>query len=156
MTAPGGAHPEADRLILEAAGRSRQLTADELQGVPEHVARAGFETSTTARVGSAGGEVRIDRPKGNCHPRWRDFVYPLDYGYLSGTRAMDGGRIDVWCGTLPERRVTGVILTIDLLKRDAELKRLVGCTPTEAAVALAAHDDGTHARLPLQRPERLF
>ncbi len=41
----------------------------------------------------------IDRPKGSQHPRYSDLVYPLDYGYLEGTTAIDGGGIDVWLGT---------------------------------------------------------
>ena len=96
--------------------------------------------------------MAIDRPRGSRHPQWPDFVYPVDYGYLTGTRAMDGGGIDVWCGSLPERRVTGVILAIDLLKRDAELKLLVGCTPEEADAALAASNRGSQAALLLRRP----
>lgn len=40
-------------------------------------------------------ETVIDRPKGTAHPRWPEFVYPLDYGYLRGTSSMDGGGIDV-------------------------------------------------------------
>lgn len=45
--------------------------------------------------------VRIDRPKGTAHPRYPSFIYPLDYGYLEGTQAADGGGIDVWVGSLP-------------------------------------------------------
>ena len=40
-------------------------------------------------------EIVIDRPKGSAHPRYPDFIYPLDYGYLKGTTAMDGSGIDV-------------------------------------------------------------
>ena len=27
-------------------------------------------------------EIVIDRPKGTAHPRYPDFVYKVDYGYL--------------------------------------------------------------------------
>jgi inorganic pyrophosphatase len=27
-------------------------------------------------------EIVIDRPRGTTHPRYPDFIYPLDYGYL--------------------------------------------------------------------------
>jgi len=43
----------------------------------------------------AASEIVIDRPKGSAHPRYRDFIYPADYGYLANTRAMDGGGLDV-------------------------------------------------------------
>lgn len=71
-------------------------------------------------------------------------IYPLDYGYLNSTTAVDGGGIDIWVGSLPERGVTGVIVTVDLQKRDAEIKVLFGCTPAEAEAALATHN--THAQ----------
>lgn len=29
--------------------------------------------------------IIIDRPCGPAHPRYPDFIYPLDYGYLQGT-----------------------------------------------------------------------
>jgi inorganic pyrophosphatase len=40
-------------------------------------------------------EIIIDRPKGSHHPRYPELVYPVDYGYLKNTTAMDGGGIDV-------------------------------------------------------------
>jgi inorganic pyrophosphatase len=43
----------------------------------------------------AGCGLVIDRPKGSPHPRYPDFFYPLDYGYLDGTRSADGDGIDV-------------------------------------------------------------
>jgi inorganic pyrophosphatase len=36
-------------------------------------------------------ELVINRPKGSRHPRYPGLEYPLDYGYLKGTKAMDGG-----------------------------------------------------------------
>jgi hypothetical protein len=42
----------------------------------------------------------VDRPKGSRHPRYPALVYPLDYGYLEGTQAMDGGGVDFWRGSL--------------------------------------------------------
>ena len=44
-------------------------------------------------------EIIIDRPKGSVHPRYSDFIYEVDYGYLNDTTSMDGGGIDVWLGT---------------------------------------------------------
>ena len=44
-------------------------------------------------------EVIIDRPKGTVHPKFPDFVYKVDYGYLKDTSSMDGAGIDVWLGS---------------------------------------------------------
>src|SRR5918998_4047001 len=74
----------------------------------------------------ADSEIGIDRPRGSAHPRCPDVRYPLDYGFLGQTMASDGSGIDVWVGSLPERRVTGAIMTVDALKRDAEVKLLIG------------------------------
>lgn len=82
----------------------------------------------------AGAEIVVDRPRGSCHPDFPAFVYELDYGYLRGTTSADGEGIDVWLGSDPCRRVTGALCTVDLMKRDAELKILVGCTAADCAV----------------------
>lgn len=86
-------------------------------------------------------QVVIDRPKGSHHPRYPEMVYPLDYGYLEGTQAMDGGGIDVWAGSLPKRDVVAVVCTVDMVKHDAEIKILLGCTLEEQQTVLAFHND---------------
>jgi inorganic pyrophosphatase len=97
--------------------------------------------------------LTIDRPKGSAHPRYPNFLYPLDYGYLAGTRSGDGDGIDVWIGSLPERRVTAIICAVDLLKRDSEMKLLLGCAPQEAQQLLAIHNTGTQSAILIERPE---
>jgi inorganic pyrophosphatase len=96
--------------------------------------------------------VVIDRPRGSTHPRYADIVYPLDYGYLAGTTSGDGQGIDVWVGGLPGGPVTAIITTLDLAKRDAEIKILVGCTPAEADTLLRFHNDGQQSAILIHRP----
>ena len=93
----------------------------------------------------AENRVVIDRPKGSAHPRYPDLIYPHDYGYLEGTQAADKGGIDVWRGSLGGMAVTGVIATVDLNKKDAEIKILIACTPTEAQAILELHNGGSQA-----------
>lgn len=76
-------------------------------------------------------KVVIDRPKDSPHPRYDDAIYPLDYGYLAGTSSADGSGIDIWLGESGERRVVGVICTVDMLKRDSEVKVCLGCSEAE-------------------------
>jgi inorganic pyrophosphatase len=83
----------------------------------------------------------IDRPAGSRHPRYPEIVYPLDYGYLAGTQAADGGGIDIWVGSLPEQAVTAVVCTVDMLKRDTEVKILLGCTAQDMETILGFHND---------------
>ena len=88
----------------------------------------------------AASELVIDRPKGSRHPRYTEYIYPLDFGYLADTTAMDGGGIDVWRGSKPEVTVDAIICVVDLVKRDSEIKVLIGCTQQEQEIALHAHN----------------
>ncbi|HEX2618646.1 MAG TPA: hypothetical protein VHL11_00830 [Phototrophicaceae bacterium] len=96
-------------------------------------------------------EIMIDRPRGSTHPRFEGWVYPLDYGYLAGTTANDGGGIDIWIGS-GEQRVVGIINTIDFVKRDAEIKILLGCTEAEIEMVLAFFDQSEMGCLAVIRP----
>jgi len=78
----------------------------------------------------------IDRPKGSSHPHFPQRIYPLDYGYLEGTRASDADGIDAWVGSLASRRLDAVLMSVDLDKRDAEIKLLLGCTEQEKRAIL--------------------
>lgn len=100
----------------------------------------------------AESSVQVDRPRGSTHPRYPKFRYPLDYGFLEGTKAADGGGVDVWVGSLPARAVTAVVCTVDLIKRDTEAKLLLGCTHEEAAAVLAVHNSGPMAAILVDRP----
>lgn len=100
----------------------------------------------------AASDVVIDRPAGSTHPRFPDFVYPVDYGYLDGTHGGDGSGIDVWVGSAGDGGLVGALVTVDLEKRDAELKLLLGCTPAERAEILRAHQQGAQSALFLPRP----
>ena len=102
--------------------------------------------------------LRIDRPRGSRHPRYPDFIYPLDYGYLEGTRSADGGGVDVWLGTdrascaaglelaaagqeageAHALSLSGLLLTVDRIKQDVEVKLLLNCTHEEMEIALKA------------------
>jgi inorganic pyrophosphatase len=88
----------------------------------------------------AASEIIIDRPKGTRHPRYLDILYEVDYGYLKDTSSMDGAGIDVWQGTDSSRLIDAVICTVDLFKRDSEIKILIGCTEEEKQKILYFHN----------------
>ena len=58
-------------------------------------------------------------------------MYPLDYGHLENTAAGDGDGIDAWIGSLNNKMLTGILCTFDRLKRDAEIKFLIACSPED-------------------------
>ena len=86
------------------------------------------------------GKIVIDRPKDSAHPRYPSIVYELDYGYIENTASMDGGGIDLWRGSLPDAECDAIICTVDLLKRDSEIKLLIGCTDEEKQIAYEFHN----------------
>jgi inorganic pyrophosphatase len=98
-------------------------------------------------------ELVIDRPRGSRHPGHPAAVYPLDYGYLRGTSSGDGDGIDVWSGSLPEKRLVGCLCTVDLKKKDIELKLLLGCSETEIQAIQAFHDSPGMQSLRIFRQE---
>lgn len=102
----------------------------------------------------SGSTLHIDRPRGSHHPRYPELVYPLDYGYLEGTTAADGSGIDVWIGTLPDWSLTGIVTTVDLIKRDTEIKILLGCTDEEVQTILRFHNTSKSMQaLFIQKPK---
>ena len=86
-------------------------------------------------------ELIIDRPKGSAHPRFPHCIYPLDYGYLENTASMDGGGIDVWCGSDERQQIDAVICIVDVLKKDSEIKILIGCTEEEKETVYQFHNE---------------
>ena len=86
------------------------------------------------------GKIVIDRPKGTSHPRFPNIKYNVDYGYIENTASMDGGGIDVWYGSLCNNTVNAVVCIVDLMKRDSEIKLLVGCTEDEINTVYEFHN----------------
>lgn len=85
-------------------------------------------------------EIVIDRPKGSAHPKYPNFIYQVDYGYLKDTSSMDGEEIDVWVGS-GEKKIDSIMCTVDLVKKDSEIKILIGCTDDEKAIVYKTHNE---------------
>jgi len=90
-------------------------------------------------------DLVIDRPRGTAHPRYPECIYPLDYGYLRGTSSSDGGGIDVWRGT-GDMGVVAVMVTVDMVKRDSEIKILLGCTEEEIEIVNREHNNSEYMK----------
>ena len=86
-------------------------------------------------------EIVIDRPKGSSHPRYSQIIYKVDYGYLKNTSSMDGSGIDVWVGTMKDKKINAIICIVDLIKKDSEIKILIGCTEEEQEVIYRFHNE---------------
>jgi inorganic pyrophosphatase len=71
-------------------------------------------------------EVIIDRPMGSKHPRC-DIIYPVNYGFIPGTKAGDGKEIDAYIlGVFnPIDRFVGYVIACIHRKNDKEDKLVV-------------------------------
>lgn len=74
-------------------------------------------------------ELIIDKPKGFVHPLYANLIYPVDYGYLSDTIAVNEG-ISTYRGSA-KTGLQHVIISADILKKDLEVKLLVDCSEEE-------------------------
>jgi len=45
---------------------------------------------------------------------------------------MDGSGIDVWCGTKISGKIDAIVCTVDLHKKDSEIKILIGAMPRKS------------------------
>lgn len=84
--------------------------------------------------------IEIDRPKGTTHPKYSDYIYPLDYGFLKGTVSSDGAGIDVWVGSSDIKQVNAIISSVDFIKGDSEIKILYACTNEEIELIYKDHN----------------
>jgi inorganic pyrophosphatase len=98
-------------------------------------------------------EITIDRPKGSTHPRYPDFTYPLDYGYIENSKSSDGEGIDVWLGSQDSLTLSGLICTVDASKFDIEMKLLLGCTKEECTLIKDIHNTGHQTSFLMLNPQ---
>lgn len=73
-------------------------------------------------------EIVIDKPKGTIKD---DLIYPVDYGCLKGTKSSDYEGIDVYVGSMENPLIDAVICTVNLYKKESEVKILFGCDEKE-------------------------
>lgn len=80
--------------------------------------------------------IRINYPKGSCHERYPNLVYPVDYGYLSDTTATDAEPIHLYRGSNQTNRVEAIVISADILKKDCVVKFLLNCNEDETSSIL--------------------
>ncbi len=71
--------------------------------------------------------VIIDRPIGSVHPKHKNLVYRLNYGYIRGIKAGDGEDQDCYIlgENSPIKSFDGVVIAIIHRKNDVEDKWVV-------------------------------
>lgn len=71
--------------------------------------------------------VTVDRPMGSRHPKHRDMVYPVNYGYIEGIIAPDGEEQDAYIlgVNVPVEKFTGRVIAVIHRDDDVEEKWVV-------------------------------
>lgn len=69
-------------------------------------------------------EVLIDRPLGSSHPKFKDCIYPINYGFVPNTKAGDGMEIDVYVlrEDTPLKTLKAKIVAVIERENDVEFK----------------------------------
>lgn len=98
-------------------------------------------------------KVSVDRPKGSAHPRYPEYIYPLDYGYLEGTESQDGDGIDIWLGSGDRNYISGILVIVDPIKKDSEIKVLLGCDENEMELANKSSNRGDMKSFIITNPD---
>jgi inorganic pyrophosphatase len=132
-----------NRLKLRSCVESDGAVASELGGSIMEQTESFWAALDTLIAES---NIIIDRPKNTAHPRYPNFVYPVDYGYLENTSSMDGGGIDVWRGSDEAHLLDAIVCTVDLKKRDSEIKLLIGCTEQEKELVYQTHNQSHYMK----------
>ncbi len=67
-------------------------------------------------------KVVVDRPLGSYHPKHKEMLYPINYGYIKGIMAKDGEEQDAYILGIDEplKEFTGKIIAI--VKREEMLR----------------------------------
>lgn len=75
--------------------------------------------------------IVITQPLGSTHSTFTNLVYPVDYGYLNDTLSQDLMGISIYKGKGSAYSVEAILVAADILKKDIEVKLLVGCGQEE-------------------------
>lgn len=89
-------------------------------------------------------KIIIDRPLGSKHPK-HGFFYPVNYGYVPGTKAPDGAEVDAYFlgADKPLKKAKGLCIAI-IHRQDNDDDKLVLVTPgqekmTDKQILKAVH-----------------
>ncbi|MBE6122302.1 MAG: Inorganic pyrophosphatase [Solobacterium sp.] len=80
-------------------------------------------------------DLKVSRKKGETHPRFKNLIYPVDYGRLADTAEV-APEVSVYIGSEAHTVVTALVVAADILQKTLDVKILVGCTEEETDAVL--------------------
>ncbi len=74
---------------------------------------------------------QLVKRKGEVHDKFKNLVYPLDYGRVDDLSGSGSKGNAVYLGSLNRNKVSGLIIAVDILAKELDVKVLAGCTDEE-------------------------
>ncbi len=76
-------------------------------------------------------DLEMDKPAGTAHHLYKNLIYPVDYGHLQSNVDDIDKSVGLYRGSGPQKIIDTIVVCVDILKKDIEVKLLMGCTPQE-------------------------
>ena len=76
-------------------------------------------------------EIVIDRPKNSTEPKFSDLLYPVDCGYIKEGTGESKNRLEVFVGSKKSKSIEYIIVAVDILKKEIDIKLIWGCSEEE-------------------------
>ena len=82
-----------------------------------------------------GGFTRTKK-KGEVHDRFKNLIYPVDYGRVADLKGVSENGVSVYAGSGNRNTVSALVIAADILAKELDVKILAGCTEEEIDTVL--------------------
>jgi len=83
------------------------------------------------------GDFKVTYKKGSKHPKYKDLVFPCDYGHVETLSSDTQETIKVMKGDLQDYKVGAVVVCANLLDKDVTIVLLIGMDEKKEEEVLA-------------------
>lgn len=80
--------------------------------------------------------LNLTKKRGEMHSKFKNLIYPTDYGHLSDTRSSSEEGVSVYAGSGDRNHITALVIAADILTKELDVKMLIGCTDEETDMVL--------------------
>lgn len=91
-------------------------------------------------------KIVIYRSKDSKYSKFTDTESKIEYGYVEDGKSFNGKAVDVFLGSLRERRVTGILCDMDVMSKSLGIKILIGCNKEEKKKIVKFVNDSNYTK----------
>ncbi len=77
------------------------------------------------------GNLKMEKKKGDVHSTFGNLIYPTDYGHLVDAKGAGEYGVSVYVGTGNHMEISALVVAVDILTKELDVKMLVGCNDDE-------------------------